>query len=98
MLWSDNMLVPNKATHKANAEELMNYYYDPVVAAKLAAYVNYICPVKGAKAEMVKLDPALANNKLIFPTEEMLDRAHIFDAKALDNQKYLEAWQNLITG
>ena len=32
-LWSDNMLVPNKATHKANAEELMNFYYDPEVAA-----------------------------------------------------------------
>ena len=28
-LWSDNMLVPNKADHKANAEKLMDYYYDP---------------------------------------------------------------------
>jgi spermidine/putrescine transport system substrate-binding protein len=42
MLWSDNMLVPNRAGHRANAEELINYYYDPAVAAKLAAYVNYI--------------------------------------------------------
>ncbi|MEE3919742.1 spermidine/putrescine ABC transporter substrate-binding protein [Micromonospora sp. BRA006-A] len=49
MLWSDNMLVPNKATHKANAEALMNHYYDPAVAAKLAAYVNYICPVQARR-------------------------------------------------
>ena len=28
-LWSDNMLVPNLAEHKANAEKWMNYYYDP---------------------------------------------------------------------
>ena len=51
-LWSDNMLVPNKADHKGNAEELMNYYYDPEVAARLAAWVNYICPVKGAEEAM----------------------------------------------
>ena len=41
------MLVPNKATHKANAEQLIDYYYEPKVAAELAAYVNYICPVAG---------------------------------------------------
>ena len=28
-LWSDNMMVPNLATHKTNAEIWMNYYYDP---------------------------------------------------------------------
>ena len=49
MLFSDNSSVPNKAAHKANAEQLFNYYYDPKVAAELAAYVNYICPVEGAK-------------------------------------------------
>ena len=32
-LWSDNMMVPMKADHKANAEKLMNYYYEPEVAA-----------------------------------------------------------------
>ena len=73
-LWSDNMLVPNKATHKANAEELMNYYYDPEVAAELAAWVNYICPVVGAQEEMEKIDPSLVDNQLIFPTEETLPR------------------------
>ena len=55
-LWSDNMLVPNKADHKANAEKLMNYYYDPEVAAQLAAWVNYICPVEGAEEAMAKID------------------------------------------
>ncbi len=46
MIWSDNMLVPNLATHQTSAEEWINYYYEPEVAAKLAAYVWYICPVK----------------------------------------------------
>ncbi|MGN9774186.1 ABC transporter substrate-binding protein [Micromonospora sp. H33] len=88
MLWSDNMMVPNKATHKANAEQLINYYYDPAVAAKLAAYVNYICPVKGAQAEMEKIDPELAANPLIFPDEAMLSRSKVF--MALDEKQESE--------
>ena len=44
-------LIPNKAQHKKNAEMLINYYYDPAVAAELDAYVNYISPVSGAKDE-----------------------------------------------
>ena len=71
-LWSDNMLVPNLAEHQANAEAWMNYYYQPDVAAKLAAWVNYICPVQGAQEEMEKIDPSLVDNELIFPTEEIL--------------------------
>lgn len=69
-LWSDNMVIPIGSPHKKNAEILMNYYYDPVVAAKVAAYVNYICPVKGAREEISKLpdaDPTLADNPYIFP-------------------------------
>ncbi|SBT52170.1 ABC transporter substrate-binding protein [Micromonospora auratinigra] len=88
MLWSDNMLVPNKAGHKANAEELMNYYYEPAVAAKLAAFVNYICPVKGAQAEMEKIDPDLAKNPLIFPDDDMLSKSKVF--MALDEKREKE--------
>lgn len=77
-LWSDNMLVPNKADHKANAEKLMNHYYDPEVAATLAAWVNYICPVEGAQQAMEKIDPSLVDNPLIFPTDDFLANAHGF--------------------
>ncbi|HEY3009187.1 MAG TPA: spermidine/putrescine ABC transporter substrate-binding protein [Micromonosporaceae bacterium] len=80
MIWSDNMLVPNKASHKANAEQLMNYYYDPKVAAELAAWVNYICPVKGAQAEMEKIDKDLAANPLIFPDAATLGKSKVFMA------------------
>ena len=68
-LWSDNMLVPNKATHKANAEKLMDYYYEPGSRRELAAWVNYICPVEGAQEAMEKIDPSLVDNELIFPDE-----------------------------
>jgi spermidine/putrescine transport system substrate-binding protein len=83
-LWSDNMLVPNKAEHKTNAEELMNYYYDPMVAATLAAWVNYICPVDGAREAMEKVDSSLVDNPLIFPDEQMMSKTHSF--MALDEE------------
>ena len=73
-LWSDNMLVPNKAEHKANAEKLMNFYYEPEIAARLAAWVNYICPVDGAREAMEKVDPSLVDAPLIFPDDEMLSQ------------------------
>jgi spermidine/putrescine transport system substrate-binding protein len=83
-LWSDNMLVPNKAEHKANAEKLMDFYYDPVNAATLSAWVNYISPVQGAKEAMEKIDPSLVDQPLIFPTDEFLSNAFAF--MALDDE------------
>ena len=87
-LWSDNMMVPNLATHQANAEKWINYYYEPEVAAKLASWVNYICPVKGAQQEMEKIDPSLVDNQLIFPDDETLSVT--FDFMALDDQQNIE--------
>jgi spermidine/putrescine transport system substrate-binding protein len=77
-LWSDNFMIPMGSAHKANAEELINYYYDPAVAAQVAAYVNYITPVVGAQEEMMKIDPALASNPLIFPDAATLARSHAY--------------------
>ena len=88
-IWSDNMLVPNKAEHKANAEKLMDYYYQPEVAAELAAWVNYICPVEGAQDAMTKIDPSLAENPLIFPGADLLKST--YSLMAMDQkteQKY----------
>ncbi len=89
-LWSDNMLVPNKATHKTNAEKLMDYYYDPKTAAELAAWVNFICPVEGAREEMTKIDPSLADNELIFPGDDLL--ASTYGFMSLD-QKTEQSYQ-----
>lgn len=83
-IWADNMMVPNKADHKANAEALMNYYYEPEVAATLAAWVNYICPVEGAQEAMKKIDPSLVDNDLIFPSADFLAQTFLF--QSLDEQ------------
>jgi spermidine/putrescine transport system substrate-binding protein len=59
-------------------EQLIDYYYDPKVAAELAAWVNYICPVAGAQEAMVDIDPDLAANPLIFPDATMLAKVKEF--------------------
>jgi spermidine/putrescine transport system substrate-binding protein len=94
-IWTDNMLIPTGGD-VYTASTFMNFVYDPKIAAQIAAYVNYVSPVKGAKAELAKIDPKLANNPLIFPDEDTLSKVKIFDAEALDNQDYVEKWQTLI--
>ncbi|GAA3202341.1 extracellular solute-binding protein [Dactylosporangium siamense] len=98
MLWSDNILIPSTATHKANVEQLIDYYYDPKVAAELAAYVNYICPVQGAQDEMQKLDPDLASNPLIFPDSATLAKTKSFKALTEDEDKKFSAKFEAISG
>jgi spermidine/putrescine transport system substrate-binding protein len=72
------MMVPALSPNKANAEAVINYYYDPLVAARVANYINYICPVAGAQEAMAKVNPAQAKNKLIFPDDAMWKKLHVF--------------------
>lgn len=96
-IWSDNMMVPILASHKANAEALMNHYYQPEVAAELAAWVNYICPVAGAQEAMAEIDEELAGNSLIFPDEATLAMTHSFmELTEAQEQEYNSAFERVI--
>lgn len=98
-LWSDNMLVPNLATHQSNAQAWMDYYYDPQVAAKLAAWNNYICPVQGAQQAMEQVDPSLVDNPLIFPDAETLAQTFYFMPLDLETStEYERDWADVQGG
>jgi spermidine/putrescine transport system substrate-binding protein len=98
-LWNDNFLVPIGARHKANAEAIMDWYYTPEIAAEVAAYVNYITPVEGAKEAAVAIDPDLANNQLIFPDASTLKKAHVFRTLTpAQEQSYGSAFQSVLLG
>ncbi|NUT32763.1 MAG: spermidine/putrescine ABC transporter substrate-binding protein [Hamadaea sp.] len=84
MYWSDNMLIPATSGHASNAMALIDYYYDPKVAAELAAWIAYICPVAGAQEAMKDVDPELVEDSFIFPTETELKKAHAFMSLADD--------------
>jgi spermidine/putrescine transport system substrate-binding protein len=70
MLWSTSMEIPIGAPNPQAAEKFINYVYDPKVQADIAEYVNYVTPVKGVKQILAKRDPKLANNQLIFPSQQ----------------------------
>jgi spermidine/putrescine transport system substrate-binding protein len=93
-LWTDNMLIPSLAQHKKNAEKVMNYYYDPEVAAQVAAWVSYLCPVEGAQAAMEKINPALATSEWIFPSAAVLDSTYVFmELTTEQNEAYERLFQ-----
>jgi spermidine/putrescine transport system substrate-binding protein len=95
MIWTDNMLIP-KGGDVYTASTWMNFVYDPKIAAQIEASVNYICPVTGAKEAIEKIDPSLAKNELIFPSETTLSRVKAFDTEAADNREYREKFQGVI--
>jgi spermidine/putrescine transport system substrate-binding protein len=95
-IWSDNMMIPAHAEAPYGAETWMNYYYDPAVAAKVTAYVNYFPPISGMRKEVEKLDPGLAENQLIFPDEETQTRLHpLVDLTGADNREVTARMQEV---
>ncbi len=91
---TDNMMIPSTSTNKAGAEAVINYYYDPVVAARVANYINYVCPVSGAKEAMAKISPAQAKNPLIFPDDAMWKNLKVFrDLSAAEQIKFSTSFQ-----
>ena len=98
MAFNDNLMMPAEVEHPYAAETMMNYLYDPVVAAKLAAYVNYISPVKGAKEELEKTDPDLANNPLIFPPPEIQAKLKAYPALTPEDERTMQEAMARVTG
>jgi spermidine/putrescine transport system ATP-binding protein len=78
MIWTDNMLIPKGAANRYTAELMMNFVYDPAIAAQVAGYVYYVSPVKGADVEVKKLDPGAESNPLLFPTPDIVAKQRTF--------------------
>ena len=77
-LWSDNFVIPIRTPHKTNAEKLIDWYYQPEIAAAAADYIAYISPVVGVKDAMADLDPEILEDPLIFPDDDTLAKAFVF--------------------
>ncbi len=92
MHWTDNMMIPLHAKHPVDALKWMNFYYRPEIAAEVADWVNYICPVPAAKPVIAKQldDPAVASSPLVFPTKAMAAKAH--DYYTFKNYDEFNTW------
>jgi spermidine/putrescine transport system substrate-binding protein len=98
-IWNDTFVVPIGSPRKSNAEALMNYYYEPEVAAEVAAWVNYVTPVKGAYEAMAAIDPELAEDQLIFPNDATLDQVQAFRTlDSAEDNEFQAAFQSVVLG
>ncbi|MEU6991378.1 spermidine/putrescine ABC transporter substrate-binding protein [Streptomyces sp. NPDC046465] len=95
---TDNLLVPNKARHKRNAERLIDYYYEPEPAAHLAAYINYVCPVDGVRDALARIDEDAASNPLIIPSKEMKEKSRAFRSLTPEEETAYEEKFAKLTG
>jgi len=98
MLFTDNMMMPAKVQNPYAAETMMNYVYEPEVAAKIAAYVNYIPPVKGVKEVLEKTDPKLASNPLIFPPDDVAAKLKPYPALSPGDERKMQEAMAQVTG
>jgi spermidine/putrescine transport system substrate-binding protein len=53
MFWTDNMCIPLHAQNPKDAMVLMDYFYQPQVEAVVEYYNDYVCPVPGARQELL---------------------------------------------
>jgi spermidine/putrescine transport system substrate-binding protein len=90
-LWTDNMTIPVTADNPVDALTLIDFFYDPKVAASLAEYINYIPPVPSAQAiiqsdaDAAKGDDKtaleqVATSSLVFPSAADLAKLHYYRA------------------
>ncbi len=100
-LWAESLMIPNLARHKRNAEKLVDHYYEPGVAAELAAWVNYVCPVPAARDVLASAKDgetaALAEDPLVFPDDAMRERLAIArDITAQERVGFAKKWNAVV--
>jgi spermidine/putrescine transport system substrate-binding protein len=88
-LWTDNFTIPITATNPVGAMDLINFFYDPAIAASLAEYINYITPVPSAQP-IIASDAAaasgddrtaleaVAKSPLVFPSDADYAKLHYY--------------------
>ncbi len=96
--WADAMVMPKGAANRDAAAQWMNFCYDPVQAAQITAWVQYVSPVAGVQAELEKIDPELAVNPLLFPDDATVARTFAFANLAEDVEAEYDARFAEITG
>ncbi|MGN6130255.1 MAG: extracellular solute-binding protein [Nocardioidaceae bacterium] len=77
LLWTDNFVILKGAKNPVSAMQLMDYYYQPKVAAEVAEWVNYISPVPDAK-KVVAADAAAAKGEDKTYLQQVADSYAVF--------------------
>ena len=100
-LWSDAMVIPKGAKNIDAAAKWMDYVYDPVHAAKIAAFVQYVSPVDGVQDELRKMGgeaAALADSPLLFPDADMQSKLSSWGVLSEDDEAALDKSFSTVAG
>ena len=110
-IWTDNFTIPITAKAPVDAITLIDFFYRTDIAASLAEYINYVCPVPAAQAQ-IKADAAkltgddkqamldVASSKLVFPSQDVYDKLHYyvsFDSVS-DQQAFQKTFEPIVLG
>jgi spermidine/putrescine transport system substrate-binding protein len=96
ILWSDNMVIPVGAPNPTAAEEWIDYVYEPKNEAQIEAYVNYVSPVEGVKPILLKEEPEIAKNQLIFPSKSFTKNCTIQPSPSGEEEQNLNRAFNAV--
>jgi spermidine/putrescine transport system substrate-binding protein len=110
-IWTDNMTIPITAKAPVDAITLIDFFYQVDVAASLAEYINYVCPVPAAQAQ-IKADAAklsgddkqamldIADSKLVFPSQDVYDKLHYYVSfeSVADQQAFQKTFEPIVLG
>src|SRR3954468_13024838 len=98
LLWTDNMMIPQKPPHAYAAETMMNFVYEPQIAAQLAAAIAYVSPVVGTQEAMQKIDPSLVHAPTVFPDDATRAKLHPYVTLTASEERQMNEAMQKVTG
>src|SRR4051795_9788647 len=98
LLWTDNMMMPQKPPPPYAAESMMNFVYEPQIAAQLAAAIAYVSPVVGTQEAMQKIDPSLVHAPTVFPDDATRTKLHPYVTLTASEERQMNEAMQEVTG
>ena len=110
-IWTDNFAIPVTAKSPVDAITLIDFFYKTDIAASLAEYINYVCPVPAAQ-QQIKTDAskltgkektameAIADSPLVFPVEADYSKLHYYRdfPTVAEQQAYQKIFEPIVLG
>ena len=98
LLWTDNLLIPANARHPVDAMTYIDFVYRPFVAAMIADWVWYICPVPEAQPIIADRfgHEEVARSPLVFPDEGSLG-TEMKRYPVFENDEAARAWESIFS-
>ena len=95
-LWFDNLAIPKDANNVAEAHALIDYLLRPQVAARNSNFVAY---ANGNAASRRYIDPAILNDRNVYPDDAMMTRLYTITAHDQKTQRLMNRlWTRIKTG